>query len=883
MPTVSPELPPRLTRLARLARARLIWECYAPTLALPALALSLFIAASILGLWEVVGDPLRALALLVVLVLIGRGAVAASRLPIPTRSDALRRLEATAGLSHRPLDTLQDQAVLAPDLWPAHQERARDQSAAIRRIGRTPALSPIDRYGLRFVAPILMILALFLAWGFGTERLRRSIMPTILPPTNPYSVTFEAWIDPPDYTGRPPIYAQGDLTLQAPVGSMLVVRASGARGLPRPRFTGPNGARFLTPERLGRNGMEVRTLIDGAGTLDWQIGPRLKRFTIDATPDAPPVIDSTTPPETDKRDRLVLVMDAVDDYGVDRVLLEMVELTDGMNAETAFDGPTTTVDTDTPPFAQASDRSLKLDLTRHPLAGRKVIARLVAVDGAGQRGVSEPFYTTVPDKIFVEPLAKAIIEHRGLLLAGAGDYAPPPPGHPDMDASDGSFDTYQDEWRMGRAPAPIQRAALLIEAVTVAPDPALFNDPVVYIGLRHAGKSIRYARSAEALNGLPDHLWKLAIRAEFGVLGTALQEMQEAQQALNEGIARRAPQREIDALFTRYNQAVDAYMEELRRNATIADSEGGGGDGPALGSVDQIQELLDAIEEANRIGDTEGARRALTQLAELLENLQLQLSPGGGGEGGEPSGDSEMSEEMRQQLEELAESLGEQRELQDETRQAERDEFREQIGETPTGESQSPEALAQRQAEIEAMIEGLQDRLGDESGDQPGSQPGDALQDEGGAGEQQGGQEQGGDTPGEEEAGQGGQGFGADENADEAFGRARDAMRDSEAALGRGDLRGSRQAQAEAIDALRSAGDALARQLENDASADGEATDPLGRQTGTLDSDNAEADIDPRDNAERSREIIEELRRRAAEAERNQQEQDYLERLLKRF
>lgn len=873
MPSASPHLPPRLVRLARLARARLFWERYAPVLAVPALALSLYIALTVLGAWEVIGDPVRLLVLAALTALIVRGGLRAARLRVPTRSDALRRLEATAGLPHRPLDTLQDQAVLAPDLWPAHVANAQDQAATIRRVGRTPALTPIDRYGLRFIAPLLLGLAIFLAWGFGLERLRQSLTPTVLSPTNPYAVTFEAWIDPPDYTGRPPIYAQGDLTLQAPVGSTLVVRASGARGLPRPRFVGPDGARFLTPERLGRNGAEVRTIIDGSGTLDWRIGPKLQRFTIDASPDAPPKIDSVKPPEADKRDRLVIVMDAVDDYGIDQVLLEMVELTDAMDEATAFDDQVSVFDTETPPFTQASNRELKLDMTRHPLAGRKIIARLVAIDGAGQRGVSEPFYTTIPDRIFVEPLAKAIIEHRGLLLVGADDYAPPPPGHPDMDASDGTFDTYQEEWRMGRAPEPVQRAALLIEAVTDRPDPSLFNDPVVYLGLRHAGQSIRYAKSAEALNGLPDHLWKLAIRAEFGVLGTALQEMQEAQQALREGIARRAPQREIDALFTRYNQAVDAYMEELRKNATVAEGGGEGGGPPPVGSVDQIQELLDAIEEANRIGDTEGARRALAQLAELLENLQLQLTPGGGGEGGESS-DSEMSEEMREQLEDLAESLGEQRELQDETRQAERDELRERLGETPSGESQSPEALAQRQAEIETMIEGLQERLGDqgesaggeEDGDQPGSQPGENGED--------------GRAPGE--GGNEG-GFQESDDADGAFGRARDAMRESEDALARGDLRGSQQAQADAIEALRDAGDSLAQQLVQEASEDGEGTDPLGRSDEAINSDNAESDLDQRDNAERSREILEELRRRAAEAERERQEQDYLERLLRRF
>lgn len=888
MPSFSPALPNRIARLARLARARLIWEAYAPVLAVPALILSLYLIATWLGLWEVAGDPARLIALIATLVVLGRGLWFASRRCAPTPSDALRRLEVTAGLAHRPLDTIRDHAVIAPDLWPAHVERARERTEAIRAVGRVPALSPRDPYGLRFIIPMLLGLALFLSFGVATERLRQSLSPDWLPLTNPYEVTFEAWVDPPDYTGRPPIYAQkaeagddGPVVIRAPEGSTLVVRASGASGLPRPRYVTDRGSRFLDPAALGRNSVEVRTLVNRSGTLDWRIGPVRRTFVVDATPDSPPEIESLEPPEVDKRDRLVLSYDARDDYGVERVLLQMVELRDGYDPATIFDQRAMEFDTQSGGFTETENRALKLDLTRHPLAGRKVIGRLVAIDGAEQRGVSDPLYFTVPDKVFVEPLAKAILEQRGLLLAGtaetAPDWAAPPRARTDMDVLDGTFDTYQTDWRMGRAPEPVQRTALLIEAVTDRPDPSLFNDPVVYMGLRHVGKTLRYARSADALDGLPEHMWKLAIRAEFGVLGTALQEMQEAQQALREGIARRAPQREIDTLFDRYNQAVDAYMEELRRNATVSEEEGGSG-APPMGSVDQIQELLDAIEEANRNGDTEGARRALAQLAELLENLEIQLAQGGQGESGE---DSEMSQEQREQLEDLAETLGEQRELQDETRQAERDELRRELGEEETGESLSPEELSRRQAEIESRIESLRERLA-EQGDRSAAGESGADEEAGGTGDEEGAEGGGGEELADGRSGARGTDMG--ETSGEAFDRARDAMRDSESALNEGDLRGSRQAQREAIEALREAGDVLSRELgRDDQAAQGEAEDPLGRQQGVFDSDTAESDIDPRDNAERSREILEELRRRAAEAERERQEQDYLERLLKRF
>ena len=143
------------------------------------------------------------------------------------------------------------------------------------------------------------------------------------------------------------------------------------------------------------------------------------------------------------------------------------------------------------------------------------------------------------------------------------------------------------------------------------------------MGLRHARSQMRHAQSVAELQGLPEDLWRIALRAEFGVLGTALEEMREAETALREGIARRASKREIDALFERYNLAVDAYTEELRQKALEEGVEdgGGGGGGQNSGSLEEIQELLKAIEEANAAGDTEGARKALARLAEVLENM----------------------------------------------------------------------------------------------------------------------------------------------------------------------------------------------------------------------------------------------------------------------
>ena len=100
------------------------------------------------------------------------------------------------------------------------------------------------------------------------------------------------------------------------------------------------------------------------------------------------------------------------------------------------------------------------------------------------------------------------------------------------------------------------------------------------MGLNFIRSEIRYADAAEDIAHIPDELWKVALRAEFGTLGSALEEMREAERALREAISRRAPQREIDLLFDRYNGAVETYLEELRRKALEnPPEEQGGGEG----------------------------------------------------------------------------------------------------------------------------------------------------------------------------------------------------------------------------------------------------------------------------------------------------------------
>jgi hypothetical protein len=919
--------------LSRRARLWMIWERFAPVLALAAMLAALFVAGAFAGLWQRIGDPWRLIALITALYVLIRAGLAARTLRMPTKREARRRVERDSGAPHRPLETLRDRAALnaqsengQANLWARHQAKARIAAEGLSPAIPVPVIAPKDRYYLRFIAPALVLLAGFIGYGDNQERLRRALTPSWQSALDPAGVTFDAWVDPPDYTGRPPVYFKGKQTIDIPEGSELVARVQGAKDAPRLKLLGKFGLfnrKYLSLNRLGPDSFEARTRLERDAKAVWRIGQKRREWTLNVIPDRAPQVSWTVEPRADKRDRLSFQYSLSDDYGVERLQLEM-RLLSGASGD-----PQKTVNI---PLTGSSVRETDgtdaaIDLTKHVWAGRKVAGRLVAIDGKGLTAKSSEAYFTIADKIFIEPIAKAAAEQRQLIIAGLSDndgaYRP----FAGRTAKEWDNQPRSQDWdyerTLGRAPAAIQRAAALMEAITDYPM-GLYNDPAVYMGLRHSLSTLRHANAPDALADLPADLWGIAIRAEYGVLGTALEEMREAQANLNEGMARRAPQREIDTLFERYNEAVDRYVEELTNNAEDAEDteepSGGGGR-----NVDEIAELLKAIEQANKEGDSEGARQLLKKLAEFLENMKIQMAQGGqGGEGGDPS--DSMSDEMKESLEDLADLLGEERELKDETEQAQRQaeagqneaansgqgdrqpqSGQEQGSESAGGENPGEQALslgelAERQTSIAELLDAVRKKLdedgsasaaGNENGPRgAGEEDTDSQDGNGGEEDNPSGLGGGADEPDAESPRGGGNGNDGEpaRDADSALDEAAQAMRSAQEALRSGDLDAAQDAQAKAIATLREAARNLLAQA-NAGEGDGEEGDqragngegnPLD-QDGDSNNDFSEADLEQRDNAERSREILEELRRRAAEQEREQSEKDYLDGLLKRF
>jgi len=123
---------------------------------------------------------------------------------------------------------------------------------------------------------------------------------------------------------------------------------------------------------------------------------------------------------------------------------------------------------------------------------------------------------------------------------------------------------------------------------------------------------------------------------------------------------------------------------------------------------------------------------------------------------------------------------------------------------------------------------------------------------------------------------------GMDGKSAEKLREAGKAMGDAQNALGQKDLTNAGSAQNRALEALRQGAQTLTEEAQQGASKQaGGREDPLGRSTSPL--GNSGVKIPGATDIARAREILQELRRRAAQMNRPQAERDYLDRLLKSF
>ncbi|MCC5995825.1 MAG: DUF4175 family protein [Oceanicaulis sp.] len=844
----------RLAAQIATARAALLWERAAPVLAAPLAALAVYLMLAVFGAFERLGDPWRIIALTLLAIAGVWGAMRAARsLRLPTAAEAERRVEADSGLQGRPIEALRDAPVRRGEdaWWQAHRDRMAARLSAARARRPRAAWAAMDPMGLRLSAMIVLVCGVFLAGDLAGPRLTEAFAPRPLAGGSALGASVEMWIEPPAYTGRPVMYLRDRREARAPEGSVLAVRIAGLSRAPS-----VHGAPSEM-EELSRDVRQLRITPDEDGEILIRAGGLRERVSLTLIEDRPPQVRLAAEPAGDAQGRLVLEIYAEDDYGVETLTFEFAPETGGARERV-----------EVPPGAisEAGEDGLKrvrLDLSRHALAGERVTARVAAYDAIGQRGQSGEIALTLPQRVFLNPLARAVASERRRFLSVADGYAPMPETASVLTLA-GAFLDDQPDRRIERAPAGVQRLALALDAVSDAPH-RYFDDAVVWMGLRTALREVRLARELPALSHLDEDLWQIALRAELGSLADAEEALRAAEEALMDALARGADPIELSALFDAFERAVQVYMQALAREAAEAGrfAEGGAAGGMSGMDANALQELLDAIREAAELGDASGSRQALAQLAELLRNMQLTLAQGGRGEGA----DSPMARALREALEELSEAIGEQRGLTEDTFQRERE---------GSGNGQAPSPARPPGADA-----GPGDRPGGDAPDADGgSQDGGAPSGEPGAPDFNDLAQRQGALRDRLDAAEDALALAPGERAREALDAARRAMDAAERALRAGDGERALSDQDEALRALREASREAAEALEREAAGEAEGSDPLGRGQGGLD---GETTVPSEAERQRARDILEELRRRAAERGRPQEELDYIDRLLERF
>ncbi|MGE0595041.1 MAG: DUF4175 domain-containing protein [Hyphomonadaceae bacterium] len=846
----------QLARETGRARTRIGWE-RALRLALPAaLAVAAWAIAALIGLHERL--PFLAQSLTAFAVVLGLALLAvraARRWRRPSEDEARTRLAHDSQLDLGAFESLRDRPSkydpLSVALWRREQDQAFKRAGAAKAGPVRPHLDELDRFKLRYVVGAALIAALVVAGPNAGDRLARAFLPDPGPLMGDQPMQIEAWATPADYTHAAPISLSDRVgeRVETPPSIEATVRVTGPAGAPLLVYQGEGGRREVRFQRGADGAWEAQLEIPGNGRLKvvrfhtraaWRIAP---------APDRAPRAMFAAPLAALAEERVDVAWSASDDYGVARMALRVrpVNPPEGLSQAPPIDTP---IETPAGDLTEATGET-ELDLAAHPYAGLEVEARVVAFDARGQEGQSEALRFTLPEKVFLQPLAQAAIEIRRHILTERRAYRSKRPERvrtiPAGDIVLGSqrIETRDYERRpaIRRAPEGIRTAARLLDALTMSPQDGYFRDLAVYFGLRFARSELAAASAIEETNLAAEILWRTALRAEYGGAADARRQLELAQQALAEALANGAPQERIRQLMEALRRATDNYLQalvqEAIRNGETAETQEDTQDQAQVSEQD-IQQLLREVERLTEQGRTQEAQAMLQMLANILSNLDARLAEGGQGE--ESGQESEQNQQMQQSMDQLSEAMGEQRALRDETQQQQQQE--QQSGGGSGGEQeggQGGDDLAQRQAEIRESL-GEAQRQSDAAGAAP-SQELDA---------------------------------------------ANRAMQQAENALRRGDLEAAEAAQNAALQAMREGADQLAAEMRERGGEQGEQggegpRDPLGRlmpSGGAGEGDTqVPTDLDPA----QAREILDEIRRRAQDANRPEAERDYLRRLLDRF
>ncbi|MDP6515779.1 MAG: DUF4175 family protein, partial [Alphaproteobacteria bacterium] len=389
------------------------------------------------------------------------------------------------------------------------------------------------------------------------------------------------------------------------------------------------------------------------------------------------------------------------------------------------------------------------------------------------------------------------------------------------------------EQRRVLALAPDQQRAVRTALGRISERPGDYGeDLTAYLALRIVVARLGYPQDEAGHAAVLELLWEVALRIEDGALSLAERDLRKAQEALRQALDANASNEELEELMAELEKALEQYLDLLDQQAQQSmaqDSPSPLDPSDTIRSREDLEQMLEQTRDLAMTGAREAAQDMLSRLQEMLENLQTAQS-----RLDDATGDREP---LMRELENL---MSDQQELMEDTFEQLR----------ARGDSQrfSPgdgEQSANRQEMLRRALGEIMRGIGESGEDIP-----------------------------------------------EELGRAERMMRDAREELERSRPDRAIDPQAQALDQLREGAQKLRSQWagrqgtqpgeKDQADPLGENRDPLGRLPPGMQGDPTGFVQIPKDaDIRRSREILDELYRRAGERHRPAPERDYIDRLLR--
>ena len=848
------------TRKLRWSKTALFCEQLWLCLWLPFTVIGLFLVVSLLGVWPAVGPYGQRIGLTLFALLGLTSLLPLLRISWPSRDQALNRLDAHSQQLHRPAysfddklgDNISDPKSLK--LWQAYKNRLAKKVKALKIKSPHPRTDAHDPFALRALLLLILAVLFFFHGSNSYQKIARAF--TLDPLINISALRIDAWVTPPNYTGKPPMLVAngaktpkrgeqsqqiGGKSFQVPQNSELVIRINGDKAhlsklikiksaQDGAQKNGPNipptDASKETEKSVEfryklKNSQRLAIMVNSSTVDQWQF---------DIIVDTPPKISLIDLPSQARSGAIKLKYKMSDDYGVIQAQASFQTITP---ANTIKRQPPTNIDPKDLRFPLGSAPSFPLhlpsgnghkgggesfkDLTSHPWAGLGVSMQLEASDEGGNKGFSPALQYILPERKFTKPFAIALIAARKKLIA----------------------EPFKKRL--------IARSLLALSQKNLAS----LKDMTIYLGLRTAHWGLVLRKTRPQLEEVAELLWQLARRIEDGDLSKTEQQLRTAQEELRRALEKGASEKEISQLIDKLRQALKDYMQALakmQQNQQNQQNQQGRQSSQNL-NAEQLEKMLKNIEQLAKSGSKDLAKQMLAELQNMLENIERGRNA-----------QNNSQEQLSKSLNDLSKLMKKQQQLLNETyqqrgqnsqstrRQPNRGQKgRSQRGGAQAGRNQAAQGQRGQAGQLSQRQQGLRGQLGQFMRDL---------------------QSKMGQIPGE-------------------LNSAGKLMGQAGQSLGEGQLSGALRQQGNALEQLRQGAKALAKQMQQNSSGAGRRTggnDPLGRPQATRGIDTGESVKVPDEiDIQRAREILRELRTRSSNPKRPQIELDYIERLLKQF